>query len=459
MPVFVEGTTYTFNATEYETEYTFNVVAVPADEEKFAVSEAAVVTATTEAEPVVEEEVLAELNKDAYYIYKPATEMKGGKWYAIVYENKAAEALTGNYGYIKYVEGIERTNGIALPANCAFGFLTVEGGYTIQQYDNKYVYQTGTYDSFNVAASATSGHIWNIDVEGSEFTITNNTTKKFVQYDSQYGSYGCYATLKGNLPTLYELVEVDNTPMIVSISTESISFECEGGEKEITVTTAGTATLDASTSAEWVSVNVSNNKVTVVAEANSVKEARYATINITFGEATATVNVSQDAFVDENDKPVIEDTKGTYESMDFLFEGKTITNSSTGQTQGTNAYKQTFTLNGVTYDTLKLGTSKASGSFETAAVGVDGKSTLSFYAVGWKGKTVKLTVKVGEVSETFTLKAKDGATGNPPYTGLTFDDDTDYYSIDVTGISADTKVVFSSDSSGCRALICGVQLY
>ena len=51
MPVFVEGTTYTFNATEYETEYTFNVVAVPADEEKFAVSEAAVVTAKTEAEP------------------------------------------------------------------------------------------------------------------------------------------------------------------------------------------------------------------------------------------------------------------------------------------------------------------------------------------------------------------------------------------------------------------------
>jgi DNA/RNA endonuclease YhcR with UshA esterase domain len=49
MPVFVEDTTYVFTG-EYETEYTFNVVAVPADEEKFAVSEAAVVTATTEAE-------------------------------------------------------------------------------------------------------------------------------------------------------------------------------------------------------------------------------------------------------------------------------------------------------------------------------------------------------------------------------------------------------------------------
>lgn len=53
MPVFVEDTTYVFTG-EYETEYTFNVVAVPADEDKFAVSEVATVTATTEAAPVVE---------------------------------------------------------------------------------------------------------------------------------------------------------------------------------------------------------------------------------------------------------------------------------------------------------------------------------------------------------------------------------------------------------------------
>ena len=52
MPVFVEETTYTFTG-EYETEYTFNVVAIPADEEKFAASDAATVTVTTEAEPVV----------------------------------------------------------------------------------------------------------------------------------------------------------------------------------------------------------------------------------------------------------------------------------------------------------------------------------------------------------------------------------------------------------------------
>ena len=53
MPVVTEETTYTFTG-EYETEYTFNVVAIPADEEKFAASEAGVATATTEAAPAVE---------------------------------------------------------------------------------------------------------------------------------------------------------------------------------------------------------------------------------------------------------------------------------------------------------------------------------------------------------------------------------------------------------------------
>ncbi len=53
MPVVTEETTYVFTG-EYETEYTFNVVAIPADEEKFEASEAGVATATTETAPAVE---------------------------------------------------------------------------------------------------------------------------------------------------------------------------------------------------------------------------------------------------------------------------------------------------------------------------------------------------------------------------------------------------------------------
>ena len=76
MPVFVEDTTYVFTG-EYETEYTFNVVAVPADEEKFAASEAATATATTEAAPVVgptyttvAEFLAAEVDDTTFYTLK-----------------------------------------------------------------------------------------------------------------------------------------------------------------------------------------------------------------------------------------------------------------------------------------------------------------------------------------------------------------------------------------------------
>ena len=76
MPVFVENTTYVFTG-EYETVYTFSVVAVPEDETKFAVSEAAVVTATTEAAPVVgptyttvAEFLAADVDDSVYYTLK-----------------------------------------------------------------------------------------------------------------------------------------------------------------------------------------------------------------------------------------------------------------------------------------------------------------------------------------------------------------------------------------------------
>ena len=291
-PIVVEETTYVFTG-EYETEYTFNVVALPADEEKFAASEAGVATVTTEAAPVVEPEVLAELDADAYYIFKQATEMKGGKWYAIVYENKAATGLTANYGYLKVTEAASRANGISLPATCAYGFLTTDGGYTIQQFDNKYVYQTGSYDSFNVNATLpTDGGVWSVAVNGNEYTITNNTMSKFVQYDSAYGSYGCYASSKGSLPTLYELVEVDNTPMILDLSTSKLSFSSVAESKTITVTTYGAATLTVNENADWVSTSIAENVVTVTVDANA-GEGREATLTISYGEDSQEVTIAQ----------------------------------------------------------------------------------------------------------------------------------------------------------------------
>ena len=460
-----DATEYVFDG-EYSTAYTFTVYANPADTAKYATSKT-VVEATTEAEPTtepVEPEELAEIDADAYYIFKQATEMKGGKWYAIVSDNIAGNYISGNYGWMYTTNAIARLeNTISLPATCAFGFLTTEGGYTIQQYDSKFLYMQGSYNNFNVAENCPEdGALWTVEKSDNAYKITNVTMNKYIQYASNYSSYGSYNTETGVLPTLYELVEVDNTPMILSVAPSSLSFVADGESKTIAVSTYGAATLTVNKNADWVTTSLEGNTVTVTADANS-DDARETTVTITYGDDSRTISVSQAEYKDPSVTPENpENTIGVYTSMDFLFVDQTLEGDKL--TSGTNAYKQNINAeDGATIDVLKLGTSKLAGSYTTAAVGVSGKSKLSFYAVGWKGKTVELTVTVDGNATEFTLTANTGATGNAPYNDaegeLKFNDETDYYTIDVTGITADSTVTFATDSTGCRALICGVQLY
>lgn len=413
-----------------------------------------------------EVEVLAEIDANAYYIFKQATEMKGGKWYAIVSDTVAAKYISSDYGWLYTANTIARSEGISLPAMCAFGFLTTDGGYTMQQYDGKYLYMKGTYNNFNVSAELPeAGGIWTVENIDGAYTITNVEMQKYIQYASNFSSFGSYNTESGVLPTLYELVEVDNTPMILSVAPSALSFSADGESKTSTIETYGSATINVSDNVDWVETSLVDNVLTVTAAANS-GAAREAVVTITYGDDSTTIAVSQAEYKeDTGDTPETpENTIGVYTSMDFLFKDKTITNANTGQTQGTNAYKQAMNDgNGGTIDVLKLGTSSKAGEFETAAVGVSDVSKLSFYAVGWAKKTVKLTVTVDGVATELSLTANAGATGNPPYNNdtatLEFSDDTDYYTIDVTGISATSTVKFATDSTGCRALICGVQLY
>ena len=123
------------------------------------------------------------------------------------------------------------------------------------------------------------------------------------------------------------------------------------------------------------------------------------------------------------------------------------------------------TINGASCSGFKLGTSNNAGFFTSEAVGVSGTKTLGFYAMAWKGKTATLYIKVEGTDEvkSVALKANDGATGNPPYT-ITVTD-ADYYSVELTGLTESSKVVFSTDatfstaaSTASRAVVAGVTL-
>ena len=127
------------------------------------------------------------------------------------------------------------------------------------------------------------------------------------------------------------------------------------------------------------------------------------------------------------------------------------------------------TIGGEAVTGFKLGKSKQAGKFTSGAVGVEGTKYHNFYAQGWKGGNVTLYFRVdGGATQSQKLASHDGVTGNPPYTALAFAD-SDHYSIQLSGLTASSKIEFSTDANfalttadstmaSARAIVCGVKL-
>ena len=151
-------------------------------------------------------------------VYLPVTEVKDGGVYLLVATN-ADGALTvatpiKNYGYIQVTTEIMGDAEKIAMASAAyeFTFVAVDGGWNIVQPDNRFVYQTGTYNSFDVAAEipADAAGVWKVEFDADGYaTITNVGMNKWVQYSQNYNSYGCYPSAQdsGVLPRLYEKVD------------------------------------------------------------------------------------------------------------------------------------------------------------------------------------------------------------------------------------------------------------
>lgn len=264
------------------------------------------------------------------------------------------------------------------------------------------------------------------------------------------------------LPYSVEEANPSTDPQM-TVDPASLSFAAAGGEKSVTVTTrnADGCTIEASSDNAKFSVSVSGTTVTVAAGENTSESAINATLTVKLmksGSAvvTRTVALTQSGVSSGND------TKGTYTSMD-IFTSTKDDSPSASYTLGNST-----TFNGMEASGVKLGTSSKSGYFTSQAVGVAGSKKLSFYAVAWKGKSATLYVRVnggGSVTSNGTaLTANDGATSNPPFT-ITVSD-SDYYTLDVTGLTASSTITFSTSpnfanelSSAPRAVVAGIQLY
>ncbi len=171
--------------------------------------------------------VTPEMAKGNYLVYyksgdgsTPAPQPTGEAWgvatsvsdgqYAIAAQKDGssyviAQTLTSNYGYLKTSDATASDNKLSpVASNNIFTIKTTTGGYTIQDADNKYLYMTGTYNSFNRSDDMPAeGAVWSITFNNDgTANIVNNAMGKTLQYSAQYSSYGAYTDISNTLPYL-----------------------------------------------------------------------------------------------------------------------------------------------------------------------------------------------------------------------------------------------------------------
>lgn len=140
------------------------------------------------------------------YTYKKVSAITSGKSYLMVAAGKAAGLLEGKtYGYLAGTEIEEAEGEISgdFSAN-EIVITSVEGGYTMA-ISGQYLYQSGTYNSFNWNEAPSSGQVWSFEAqEDGTFKVTNNAVSKWIQWDPNYGSWGSYPEDKGEYPVFFE---------------------------------------------------------------------------------------------------------------------------------------------------------------------------------------------------------------------------------------------------------------
>ena len=349
MPVVTEELTYTFTG-EYETEYTFNVVAIPADEEKFAASEAGVATATTEAEPQSETPVAGSQVSVAKFLEMADTETE------YVLTGKVARVVNTQYGNFDLTD------------------------------------ETGTIYIYGLVSPTGAAQYWAESGVREGDTITVK------------GKYSVY----NNSPQVKNAVYVSHVPAPF-VFAEATAIEADVVEVSISVESnvAWTVSCDAAWVKSYSKSGTNNSDIDIEVEANTTTENRVATFTIS-GEGVADYTVTLTQY-----GVGTSDTKGTYTSEAF-FKGGTDGGKSyqekvnVGGTQYDCLKLGTSSVIGK-YTTKAVGES-GDLTLSFYAVGWNGKnSMLNVYVDGVKvGETLTLTGNSGAANNApYTITPSD----------------------------------------------------
>ncbi|MBQ3243763.1 MAG: carbohydrate binding domain-containing protein [Bacteroidaceae bacterium] len=140
--------------------------------------------------------------------FTAVTSITAGAQYLIVAGTNQATALDASksYGYLP-VTTVAPANGVINTTDDnVFVIEAVDGGYSIKDALGRYLYMTGNFNSVNLDTTLPAeGGVWTIEFNADGTAkITNTYNSKFMQFDSNYNSYGVYPDARGTMPTLYK---------------------------------------------------------------------------------------------------------------------------------------------------------------------------------------------------------------------------------------------------------------
>lgn len=142
--------------------------------------------------------------------YMKTTTVESGKTYILAADNEGTAVIAqtvgvnNSHGYLYVNEAAPADLMGATDLLNGFTLTETEGGYTIQDTYGRYLYMKDDYNSFNVSTDRQEGDTWTVEPQADgTVKITNVLKEKFIQYSTQYESYGAYTDEQGIKPSLY----------------------------------------------------------------------------------------------------------------------------------------------------------------------------------------------------------------------------------------------------------------
>lgn len=176
----------------------------------------------------------ATLDPTKTYTFKKADKVVSGQWYVMVAKkndklwacndpSSDATNYSKGFAYPKGIEVEDAAGIVNVSGGAAYLFSASSEGFTIKNNaTNKYVLQTGTHVSFNLADAVGDGCYWEITKnDDGTFKINNKAVAKWIVMQDKYDSFGLSQYEDGgSQPWLYEYAGEGFAPEYKTVTIE-----------------------------------------------------------------------------------------------------------------------------------------------------------------------------------------------------------------------------------------------